>query len=359
MELERVFGAPVVEAYGMTEASHQICSNPLPPGIRKAGSVGVATGCEVAVVDDVGTPLGPGEIGEVVIRGPNVTAGYECGPRDRPAPFTDGWLRTGDQGMLDADGYLFIKGRLKELINRGGTKIAPREIEEVLLAHPGVTQVAVFGVPHSTLGENVAAAVVLRHDADAAEAALRRFVAERLADFKVPCRVLIVDEIPKGPTGKLHRARLAEQFGPLLMRPEHIGPATPQEYQLQQLWETILGVRPVGLRDNFFDLGGDSLTAMRILNQVERTWGTRLPLAAFLEEATVEHLARLLWRSAPASSTPPVPGGPRPMIPHAGPANAPRTFQLPEGEQAIPERVAQQAAEQPDRIAVETTRVRG
>ncbi len=295
VELERVFNTPVIEAYGMTEAAHQICSNPLPPGIRKVGSVGVATGCEVAVVDDEGTPVAPGELGQIVIRGANVTAGYESGPTDGPGPFTHGWFRTGDQGMLDPDGYLFIKGRLAEIIDRGGTKISPREIEEVLLDHPAVHQAAAFGIPHSTLGENVAAAVVLRHNAEATEADIRQFAAQRLADFRVPCRVLIVDDIPKGPTGKLQRTRLAERFGPLLKR-EFVGPRTPLESALAGIWVDVLGVGRVGIRDNFFEIGGTSLTAARMVAEVRNLTGRDIPPVALLHAPTIEELADVINR---------------------------------------------------------------
>jgi acyl-CoA synthetase (AMP-forming)/AMP-acid ligase II len=213
MELERVFNAPVIESYGMTEASHQMASNPLPPRPRKAGSVGVAAGPEIAIMDEAGHWLPPGETGEIVIRGGNVTLGYDNNPEANEAAFTNGWFRTGDQGYLDADGYLFITGRLKELINRGGEKISPREVDEVLLDHPAIAQALTFAMPHPILGEDVAAAVVLRENASATEREIRRFAATRLADFKVPRRVIILDEIPKGPTGKPQRLGLAEKLG--------------------------------------------------------------------------------------------------------------------------------------------------
>ena len=212
-ELEELFGAPVVEAYAMTEAAHQMTCNPLPPGARKPGTVGVAAGPDVSVMDAAGKHLAPGEEGEIVIRGPNVTPGYENNePANREA-FTHGWFRTGDQGFRDADGYVTITGRLKEIINRGGEKISPREVDEVLMDHPAVQQVVTFAMPHPKLGEEVAAAVVLRQGAEAGPGDIRSFAAERLAGFKVPRKVVILDEIPKGPTGKLRRIGLAEQLG--------------------------------------------------------------------------------------------------------------------------------------------------
>jgi acyl-CoA synthetase (AMP-forming)/AMP-acid ligase II len=212
-ELERVFQAPVVESYGMTEASHQMASNPLPPRGRKPGSVGVAAGPAIAVLDENTRELAPGETGEIGIRGPNVTPGYESNPEANKQAFTNGWFRTGDQGYLDEEGYLFITGRLKEIINRGGEKISPREVDEILLDHPSVQQVVTFALPHARLGEEVAAAVVLREGQTADEKQLREFALQRLADFKVPSKIVFLEEIPKGPTGKLQRIGLAQKLG--------------------------------------------------------------------------------------------------------------------------------------------------
>jgi acyl-CoA synthetase (AMP-forming)/AMP-acid ligase II len=212
-ELERVFGAPVIEAYGMTEAAHQMASNPLPPAARKAGTVGIPAGPEVAIMDTDGKLLARGETGEIVIRGPNVTPGYEANPRANAEAFTSGWFRTGDQGVMDAEGYLAITGRLKEIINRGGEKISPREVDEVLLDHEAVGQVVTFAMPHSKLGEEVAAAVVLREGKACTENELREFARKRLAEFKVPRKILFLAEIPKGATGKLQRIGLAEKLG--------------------------------------------------------------------------------------------------------------------------------------------------
>ncbi|MBZ9990636.1 acyl--CoA ligase [Mesorhizobium sp. BH1-1-5] len=212
-ELESTFGCPVVEAYGMTEAAHQMASNRLPPGLRKPGSVGASAGPEVAVMAQDGRLLEPGEIGEIVIRGPNVTAGYEKNPDANASAFAHGWFHTGDQGVLDEDSYLRVTGRLKEIINRGGEKISPLEVDGVLMDHPAVAQVVTFAMPHDKLGEEVAAAVVLREGQSASEADIRGFAATRLADFKVPRKVVILDEIPKGATGKLQRIGLAAKLG--------------------------------------------------------------------------------------------------------------------------------------------------
>ena len=212
-QLEVMFKAPLVESYGMTEAAHQMASNPLPPLQRKRGSVGRAAGPEIAIRGEDGGLLTPGEIGEVVIRGPSVTAGYENNPKANAEAFVDGWFRTGDQGMLDAEGYLSITGRLKEIINRGGEKVSPREIDEILLDHVSVAQVVVFGAPHKRLGEEVAAMVVLHEGHDCSERELQQFVAQRVAAYKVPKKILFVDELPKGATGKLQRIGLAQRIG--------------------------------------------------------------------------------------------------------------------------------------------------
>ena len=213
MELEATFDAPVIESYGMTEATHQMASNPLPPEARKAGTVGRAAGPEVAIMAPNGELLPAESEGEVVIRGPNVTGGYERNPEANAAAFARGWFRTGDQGVLDAEGYLKITGRLKEIINRGGEKVSPLEVDEVLMDHPAVRQVVTFALPHEKLGEEVAAAVVLREGAELDALGLRQFAATRLADFKVPRKILFLDEIPKGATGKLQRIGLAEKLG--------------------------------------------------------------------------------------------------------------------------------------------------
>ena len=212
-ELEGVFGVPVIEAYGMTEAAHQMASNPLPPRPHYAGSVGIASGPEIGIMDDTGKLLKAGELGEVVIRGRDVTKGYENNPDANAKAFTNGWFRTGDQGTLDDAGYLRLTGRLKELINRGGEKVSPLEIDAILMDHPAVAQCLAFAMPHKMLGEEVAAAIVLREGQAADERELRDFAASRLADFKVPRKIVFLTEIPKGATGKLQRIGLAEKLG--------------------------------------------------------------------------------------------------------------------------------------------------
>lgn len=212
-ELESTFDVPVIEAYGMTEAAHQMASNGLPPRMRKPGTVGPSAGPEIRVVDATGKAVATGATGEIVIRGPNVMTEYENNPKANAEAFYDGWFRTGDQGVMDADGYVSITGRLKEIINRGGEKISPREVDEIIMEHPAVHQCVTFGMPHDMLGEDVAAAVVLKPGAAATDKELRQFAAVKLADFKVPRKILILQEIPVGATGKLQRIGLAQKLG--------------------------------------------------------------------------------------------------------------------------------------------------
>ncbi|HKY09307.1 MAG TPA: AMP-binding protein, partial [Candidatus Binatia bacterium] len=291
--LEKLFHVPVIEAYGMTEAAHQIASNPLPPEQRKAGSVGRAAGPEISVRRQ-GDEAPHGEVGEIAIRGDSVTAGYLDNPGANNESFEDHWLKTGDQGYIDRDGYLFITGRLKEMINRGGEKIAPREIEEILLVHPAVTQAVAFAMRHETLGEEVAAAVVLGTAATITERELRKFVGGHLAAFKVPKRILFVDEIPKTASGKPQRIGLAEIFGPLLENPplgDFLAPRNQVEEVLADIWSKVLGVDRVGRSDSFFDLGGDSLRAMQVISRVRDVFGTEVPYATFFDAPTVAELA--------------------------------------------------------------------
>jgi acyl-CoA synthetase (AMP-forming)/AMP-acid ligase II len=211
-DLEAAFGAPVLEAYGMTEAAHQMASNPLPPGDRKPGSVGPGTRVGISIRDATGVALATGERGEICIHGPNVVTGYENNPEANATAFFGEWFRTGDQGYLDEQGYLTLSGRLKEMINRGGEKISPREIDEVLMTHPAVSEAVCFGVPHKMWGEEVAAAVTLK--GTATEAEILAFCKEQLAEFKRPKQIHITDAIPRTATGKIQRRVVAQAFAP-------------------------------------------------------------------------------------------------------------------------------------------------
>ena len=207
-QMESTFGVPVIEAYGMTEAAHQMASNPLPPGSREPGSVGQGTGVKIGIMDEAGELQETGAVGEVVISGPNVIRGYESNPEANASSFVGNWFRTGDQGVLDNRGVLTLKDRIKELINRSGEKISPAEIDEALLSHPAVAEAVAFGVPHPTHGEEPAAAVVL--GSDATERDLVAHCRQSLASFKVPRKIHIVDSIPRTATGKVQRRVVAQ-----------------------------------------------------------------------------------------------------------------------------------------------------
>jgi acyl-CoA synthetase (AMP-forming)/AMP-acid ligase II len=207
---EDVFGVPVLQAYGMTEASHQIATNPLPPADRRENSVGLPYGVDVAILDEAGAELPQGKEGEVCLRGKNVTRGYLHNPEANTAAFTNGWFRTGDNGYIDAAGYVFLSGRIKELINRGGEKISPHEVDAALLSHPSVYEAVAIAVPHAIYGEEVEAVVSLKPGATVAEAELIAHCSERIAKFKVPKAIRFVREVPRSATGKVQRRRLLE-----------------------------------------------------------------------------------------------------------------------------------------------------
>ena len=291
--LEQTFHVPVIAAYGMTETNVVTC-NPFPPRPRKPGSVGLAAGPEVAILDPDGTVLPPGATGEIVVRGPNVMAGYERHPSANLEAFSHGWFHTGDEGWFDVEGYLFITGRLKEMINRGGLKVTPQEVDDVLLQHPAVQQAATFPVPHPRWGEDVASAVVLRQDSTVTARDLRRFVATRLAMFKVPSRVLLLHTIPLSPTGKLQRYRLAAQLGvddPAARPPTAPERLTPLETVLSGLWASVLGFDEVGRDDHFFAWGGDSILATQLLSRMRAATQVEVPMRDFFAAPTVAEMA--------------------------------------------------------------------
>ena len=292
-KLERTFNVPVIEAYGMTEAAHQIASNPMPPFKRKPGSVGVPAGPEVAIMDDKDNVLPAGETGEIVIRGENVMRGYENYPEANEKAFSGEWLRTGDLGHFDDEGYLYISGRLKEIINRGGQKVSPREVDEALLSHPAVLQAAAFAMPHERLGESIAAVVVTDDKEEVTERELRQHVADRLAPYKVPQQIIFVGTIPKGPTGKIQRIGLADKLAHLL-KPDFYPPETETEIMISKFWQEVLGVNQVGRRDNFFSLGGDSLLATQVSTRLTKEFGFDVPILAIFHYPTLTELADAL-----------------------------------------------------------------
>ena len=303
IDLECVFDAPVIESYGMTECGMIAC-NPLPPRIRKPRSAGVATTIDIGILDQSGRFLSSGAEGEIVVRGACVMTGYEAEPEVNQQSFTNGWFRTGDQGFLDDEGYLFITGRLKEIINRAGEKIAPLEIDQALLEHPLVEQAVTFPVANDLLGEEVAAAVVLSPDGRVTEMELREFVFSQLAPFKVPRQILIVDEIPKGSFGKLQRSRLAELLqvqardqDASATEHEYVAPRTHEEIVLADIWSRILGLESVGVYDDFFRLGGDSILATQIVSQVRKVMEVELSPITIFETPTIAGLVHMLHAS--------------------------------------------------------------
>jgi acyl-CoA synthetase (AMP-forming)/AMP-acid ligase II/thioesterase domain-containing protein/acyl carrier protein len=318
-EIEALFRAPVIETYSSTEAG-RIAGTPLPPVRRKPGTVGLPVKDEVAILSADDRVLPPGECGEVVIRAAPIFSGYENDPAANAQCFVDGWFRTGDEGVFDADGYLTITGRIKDIINRGGEKITPSEVDNALLQHPDVAAAITFPVPHATLGQEVAAAVIPVKGADFTDEVLTKFLRSRLAPFKVPRRILIVSEIPKGATGKISRQRLAETFGLVtdstIARPEATEddrPATSLETKLQRLWAAVLGLDRVGLNEDFFMLGGDSLQAVELFLRIEKEMGRRLPRSILFEDGTVAKMARRIVEALPSPSVVPIqPHGDRP-----------------------------------------------
>jgi oxalate---CoA ligase len=298
--LERTLGVPVVEAYGMTEAAHQMASNSLSRETRRTGSVGRAAGPEIAILSPGGEVLPPGSAGEVAIRGENVFTGYLGNAEANAAAFVDGWFRTGDEGRLDAEGFLTLTGRLKEQINRGGEKVSPLEVDERLLAHPAVAQAVTFAMPDDRLGEEVAAAVVLESGADVDEAALQDFAAQTLAPFKVPRTIVLADEIPKGPTGKVQRIGLAERLGVSARPADGAGgraPRTEPERLVASVWSDVLGVPSVAVDDDFFALGGDSILGAEAVSRLrELTGRDDLPLVSIVRAPTVAGMVRELER---------------------------------------------------------------
>jgi acyl-CoA synthetase (AMP-forming)/AMP-acid ligase II len=309
VQLEETFHVPVIEAYGMTEASHQMASNPLPPRVRKAGTVGRAAGPAIAVLDGDGQPLPSQVRGEVAIKGPNVTTGYVRNPVANAAAFTDGWLRTGDEGIFDDDGYLTILGRLKEVINRGGEKISPLEVDEALMSHPAVAQAITFGVSDGVLGEEVAAAVVLTDGMTMSEKQLREFLAARLAYFKVPRRIVFMPSIPAGPTGKPQRIGMAERLGVSFdtsthSAAEYVAPRTPVEEILASIWSSVMATAPPGVHEDFFFAGGDSLLAAQFVARVRDKLAVEITLLSFFDSPTIAGLASLVEKAMAEDSVP-------------------------------------------------------
>jgi acyl-CoA synthetase (AMP-forming)/AMP-acid ligase II/thioesterase domain-containing protein len=307
-DLERVLAVPVLEHYGSSEAA-QIATNRLPPGPRKPGTCGLPWPDTVAIVAEDGTRLPAGERGEVWVRGPTVTAGYLDAPELNRSAFVDGWFRTGDIGSLDEDGCLSLHGRLSEMINRGGEKIAPAETDAALLRHPAVAEAAAFAVSHPRLGEDIAAAVVLHAGANATPMDLRQFLQGELASFKIPRRIHVVDRLPKGTTGKVQRRRLGAALGAApdeAADPVYAAPRSPQNLkaELLSLWRRLLKSEVLSDSDDFFECGGDSLLATEMLLELESLVGHPVPEAIMVGAGSIRQLLPRIAEQGTLPSTP-------------------------------------------------------
>jgi len=305
-QFEEMFGVPVLQGMGMTEAGAVIFQNPAPPATNKIASLGLPCGFDVRVLDEAGNVLGPGGTGELVIRGPTTMKGYRGDPdATRKVLDPEGWLRTGEQGYRDSDGYYFSTGRVRELIIKGGTNIAPAEIDEALAAHPDVAEAACVGAPDRYLGEEIVAFVVLTETSrnrPPAEATLLDFCEERVGAFKTPAAIHFVESLPRGPSGKVQRLQLRELLPPSPARPSpgpvevsaqpagkaFAAPRTPLERALERTWAAFLERDKVGIRDDFFALGGYSLLAVRMFSHLRRGLGIQVPLGLCFEQPTIE-----------------------------------------------------------------------
>jgi oxalate---CoA ligase len=308
-DLQRILGVSVLEHYGSSEAA-QIAANLPPPGPNRSGTCGQPWPDTVAIVGEDGHPLPAGERGEIWVRGPTVISGYLDAPELNQAAFKEGWFRTGDIGSLDGDGFLSLHGRLSELINRGGEKIAPAEIESALLRHPAIAEAAAFAIAHQRLGDDVAAAVIPHPGAQTTPAELRQFLQRELASFKIPRHILFLDQLPKGATGKVQRRRLREQLDELLGNQRAMPlPAVDKgpldlEAELLILWRRLLKSEAVTVDHDFFAAGGDSLLAMEMLIEVERLVGHPVPETILFGAETIRQLAPKIAMQTGTPATP-------------------------------------------------------
>jgi acyl-CoA synthetase (AMP-forming)/AMP-acid ligase II len=289
-QLEGLFGAPLIETYGLTETASMICSNPLPPAERKLGSVGIAFGSEIRIADGEGNNVPADAPGEIVVRGPSVISSY--GGDGVPDTFFGDWLRTGDLGYLDKDGYLFIVGRTKELIKRGGLSVYPAEVDNVLMSHPDVAEAVAFSVAHPTLGEELVAAIVPCAGAQPTSAALRAYLERQLSGYKVPAEIFVISAIPKNETGKILRRTMATSLASHL-EPKNVAPTSAAEAAFLTAWKTVLGREDFGVTDNVFLLGGDPLRAESVASQLDGLGGGLISAKTLLSMPTVRDQASL------------------------------------------------------------------
>jgi acyl-CoA synthetase (AMP-forming)/AMP-acid ligase II/thioesterase domain-containing protein/acyl carrier protein len=318
VDVEKAFGVPILVIFGTTETGS--ITGDSPGDVRPdRASVGKRIHDGVAIIDGQGSEVSDGEIGEIVVKGQGVIDGYENDDAANRLAFKGDWFRSGDMGYFDKNGYLYVTGRMKELINRGGEKVSPNEIDATLLEHPDIIDAATFPVPHPTLGEDVAVAIVSAEGASLDDAAVMTYLRERLSEQKLPRRLFITDEIPKGPTGKTQRHKLADVFcapdGGDNGQSGDYRPATPLEAQLQGLWAASLGRDHIGLHDDYFQLGGDSLQAVELFLSIEKTLGQPLPRSILFEASTVAEMAERIGSTATARCVVPIqPNGSRPPL---------------------------------------------
>ncbi len=300
---EEKFRIPVIEIFGMTETAGVITSNPLPPLVRKPGSVGIPFGCEVNILDDAGAVLPFTKLGQVSVRGDNVMSGYQNDAEANAQTRIGDALYTGDIGYFDAEGYLYLAGRIKDIINRGGEKLSPLEVDRVLMSHPSLADAACYPVPHQSLGEEVAAIVVMKNDLPFDREALMAFLRERLAYFKIPRSLQAVNVIPRN-NGKLQRAKLADQFkadfetyGSAASKFE--APQSPVAKMIAESWEKILKLDAIGIHDDFFNIGGDSLKAASFINDMQQKWGETIYVSSLFDAPTISSYEQFLRQHYP------------------------------------------------------------
>ncbi len=300
--LQSVLGVPMLDRYGASETQLISTNRPL-AGSSRSKTCGIPWPDTVRIIGDDGRPVGTGEYGEILVGGATVIAGYLNAPELSRTRFLDGWFRTGDVGYFDEDGFLTLIGRKDDLINRGAEKISPVEIDDALMRHPAVAEAAAFSVPHTRLGEDIAAAVVLRPGMAATPIELREYLQDRIASFKVPRRIIIREQLPKGDMGKVVRRQLTKwlsESSPAGVRKE--GPQSAQNLpvdnelvvQLKEIWERLLKISPISLDDDFFDKGGDSLLATEMLVELERFFNQRIPASILFDAPTIGELAQKL-----------------------------------------------------------------
>jgi acyl-CoA synthetase (AMP-forming)/AMP-acid ligase II/acyl carrier protein len=289
--LEQLLNIPLIEAYGMTEIPN-LTSNRLE--LRKLNSVGKTIGSEIAIIDELGNFLPQGEIGEVIVKGENVISSYLNNDEVSQNSFINGWFRTGDLGYLDEDSYLFLQGRIKEIINRGGNQIAPQEIDNLLLQLPQIKEAVTFPIPHKSLGEDLVSAVVLHKDLYISPPNIREYLSKLLAEFKIPSQIILVPEIPKGTTGKVQRFKLADVLKTYYYQPRNYAPPiTKNQKLLVEIWTEVMG-ETIGIYDNFFERGVDSIRAMMIINRLEQKTGKNLQIHLVFNYPTIAEICQFL-----------------------------------------------------------------